>query len=196
MADGPPTFEHQDVPDIDGVRLIDMNGDSRADWVYVYQDGSTRIFINQRGTHIDGSRGLRPAWIEAASAHQGFAGQQIDRDYVKFGKIYASGRADYIRLVDANNPHTYNFELYMNAGSGGTSMKGDGVHYCDMYGRGHDDYLWVSSDGRISLYENDNSPPTWTSHASTDLLDTGRDRKSIHFGGMIFHFDICAGDTY
>jgi hypothetical protein len=74
MADGPPTFEHQDVAEIEGVRLIDINGDSRADWVYVYQDGSTHIFVNQRRTHIDGSRGLRPAWVEAASNHQGFAG--------------------------------------------------------------------------------------------------------------------------
>lgn len=118
------------------------------------------------------------------SAHQGFAGQQIDRDHVKFGRIYASGRADYIRLVDANDPHTYNLEFYENTGYGGTTLKGDGVHYCDMYGKGHDDYLWASNDGRISLYENDDSPPTWTCHDQTDLLDTGRDRKSLHFGGM------------
>jgi hypothetical protein len=103
--------------------------------------------------------------------------------------VYASGRADYIRLVDASDAHTYNVEFYMNTGTGGTMLKGDGVYYCDMYGRGHDDYLWVSSDGRISLYENDDSPPTWTSHDSTDVLDTGRDRKSLHFGGKCVTLD-------
>jgi hypothetical protein len=60
-----------DMPGIEGVRLIDINGDQRADWVYVYPDGHTKIFINQRGTKADGP-GLRPSWVEAAVAHRGF----------------------------------------------------------------------------------------------------------------------------
>jgi hypothetical protein len=56
---------------IEGVRLIDINGDQRADWVYVYPDGHTKIFINQRGTKADGP-GLRPSWVKAAVAHRGF----------------------------------------------------------------------------------------------------------------------------
>jgi hypothetical protein len=59
------------MPGIEGVRLIDINGDQRADWVYVYPDGHTKIFINQRGTKADGP-GLRPSWVEAAVAHRGF----------------------------------------------------------------------------------------------------------------------------
>ncbi|KAF2112802.1 hypothetical protein BDV96DRAFT_497426 [Lophiotrema nucula] len=179
---GAPTFDAKGQPGIEGVRLIDINGDGRSDWVYVYEDGSTRIFINQRGTHKNTTiHGLKPAWIEASAAHKGFAGlPDIDRDHVKFGRIYASGRADYIRIVDRDTPYQYDFEFYRNTGSGGTKLKGDGVHYCDMYGRGHDDYLWVWSTGMIELYENVDNPPSWNVH--NQILDTGRDRKSIHFG--------------
>jgi hypothetical protein len=59
------------MPGIEGVRLIDINGDQRADSVYVYPDGHTKIFTNQRGTKADGP-GLRPSWVEAAVAHRGF----------------------------------------------------------------------------------------------------------------------------
>lgn len=151
-----PTFDSKSMPDIEGVRLIDINGDFRADWVYVYPDGHSRIFVNQRGT-IDDGPGLKPAWIEATAAHAGFPGfPNMSRDNSKFGRIFSSGRADYVRVVEtpiggANGSDTeryeYSFEMYQNTGSGGTELKGDGVHYCDMYGRNHDDYLWVGSGG-------------------------------------------------
>lgn len=39
------TFDAKGMPGIEGVRLLDINGDSRDDWVYVYPGtGRTRIF--------------------------------------------------------------------------------------------------------------------------------------------------------
>lgn len=75
---------------------------------------------------------------------------------------------------------SYKFEAWKNTGAGGTKLRGDGVHYCDMFGRGYDDYLWVWSDGRIHLFENPLNPPNWIVH--DEILATGRIRKSIHFG--------------
>jgi len=54
------------------------------------------------------------------------------------------------------------------------------VYYCDMFGRGRDDYLWVWEAGAIHLFENSGSLPNWIVH--DEVLNTGRDRKGIQFG--------------
>lgn len=170
-----------------GVRLIDINGDFRADWVYVFPDGHTRIFINHRGTKADGA-GLKPAWVEAKSAHLGFPGTDIDQDHVKFGRLYGTGRADYIWVketatnVDKEVMYQYQFEVYRNDGAGGTKLRGDGARYCDMYGTGKDDFMYVFGDGsgKIELFENTGTPNVW--NVRNGILNTGRERKSLHFG--------------
>jgi len=50
-----------------------------------------------------------------------------------------------------------------------------------MFGRGHDDYLHVKSNGEIFLHENTKSPPNWNTHKEV-LLKTKRNRKTLHFG--------------
>lgn len=91
--------------------------------------------------------------------------------------------------------------LFENQGTGGTMVKGDGVYYCDMFGRGRDgehiyskllkhhhetdtdkadiDYLWVGPSGEITLYENIQSPPNWGQHGV--IININRDRRSIQF---------------
>lgn len=49
-----------------------------------------------------------------------------------------------------------------------------------MYGRGHDDYLWVWESGAIHLFENSGNLPNWVVH--NEIFNTGRNRKSIQFG--------------
>lgn len=170
------------MPDIAGVRLVDINGDFRADWVYVFPDGATKIWINQRGTAADGP-GLKPAWIEAAATHGPGAG--LTRDTVRFARIYGSGRADYVTLVEdildsgfeGVKYHRHNISVNRNEGIGGKNLRGDGVHYCDMYGRGHDDYVWVYSDGNFIVYENINNPPFWSPHEN--VLHVHHPRKGV-----------------
>jgi lysophospholipase L1-like esterase len=48
--------------------------------------------------------------------------------------------------------------LIQQAAAAGAS---DGTHYCDMTGRGSDDYIWMSTDGILYLYSNTHSPPSW-----------------------------------
>ncbi|KAK0761499.1 hypothetical protein N5P37_006451, partial [Trichoderma harzianum] len=163
---------------IGGVNLVDVNGDGRSDWVYLHKDGSSEIWINQRGDFDADGKGLRPHWVEATAAHPAIP-ELTDRTELVFGRISGSGRADLIwnRIADEKYVQSY---AYTNKGSGGTQRKGDGVHYCDMFGRGHDDYLWVSAEGEITLFENIKSPPNWGQHGK--IISIGRERKSIHFG--------------
>jgi hypothetical protein len=60
------------------------------------------------------------------------------RENITFGRIAGSPRADYV-----NTRPLGSLDLWENTGSGGTRLKGDGVRYCDMMGRGRDDYLWI-----------------------------------------------------
>ncbi|KAL1592781.1 hypothetical protein SLS60_011197 [Paraconiothyrium brasiliense] len=188
MVGGAPTFEHKGMPGIEGVYLLDINGDFKADWVYLFEDGSTRIFINQRGSKDDGGK-LKPFWIEATNGAHGFPDDpNMTRDHVKFGRITGGdpGHQDYIHVVEtsavANGKTTwsYTFDVFKNTGTGGTKVKGDGVRYCDMFGRGHDDYLWVWSTGSVELFENTQNPPLWNVHG--EIINVNRDRKSLHFG--------------
>ncbi|KAF2114469.1 SGNH hydrolase-type esterase domain-containing protein [Lophiotrema nucula] len=189
MVGGPPTFDAKGMPGNQGVRLLDINGDFRADWVYVFPDGHTRIFINHRGTKTDGG-GLKPAWVEASSAHPAFssAGKAIDLDHIKFGRVFGTGKQDFVWVrelatkVDDEILFSYFFEVYQNTGTGGTRLRGDGARYCDMYGRGRDDFMYIFGDGtgKIDLFENTGVANKWNVHNT--ILTTGRDRKSVHFG--------------
>lgn len=128
MTGGDVVYDTTSLGDIAGIRLVDINGDFRSDIISMDSTGKTRIFINQRGTKEDGA-GLKPHWIEASAAHGGgFADRTVD--YFKFGRIYGSGRADYIVLKETNVKdslgwkHTYDFAVYKNTGSGGRKVKG------------------------------------------------------------------------
>ncbi|KAI1295187.1 hypothetical protein F5Y03DRAFT_399325 [Xylaria venustula] len=182
LVGGAPTFYAQHEPEgIEGVHLVDINGDGRSDWVYVYNDGSTKIFTNQRGDKDDDGPGLRPHWTRATKDHPAY-NYVAAKHNVHFGRIWGSGRTDRIitLLYSRDSDSSYVLLPFRNTGKGGTKLKGDGVYYCDMFGRGHDDYLWVLSTGEITLYENINSPPNWGQHGV--IIDIGRDRKSIQFG--------------
>ncbi|KAK4210281.1 carbohydrate esterase [Rhypophila decipiens] len=186
LVPGAPTFLAQHESEgVAGVHLVDINGDHRSDWVYVYKDGSTKIFINQRGSYDDDGPGLRPHWVRATAEHPALSALQRGRTSgIIFGRLDGTGRADRVVLYHSANDLSLGYyitlQAYKNNGHGGTKRKGDGVFYCDMFGRGRDDYLWVLSTGEITLFENIQSPPNWGQHGV--IIDINRDRKSIHFG--------------
>ena len=128
------------TPNKSMVRLGDINGDWRADWMYIGDQGEVDTVINQRGYGL----GIKPYWWDAGRTHRGMgtagAGAQI-----RFGRVFGSGRLDYIWLKPAGN--NIEVEVYQNIGDGGQRMKGDGTYYCDMTGSGSDDYIWVWSGG-------------------------------------------------
>lgn len=121
------------------MRFIDMNGDNRADWFYLENDTIANIRINQRGDRSDG-QGLKPHWRNNSKQIKGWPKDaRVSTDNILFGKVFGSARNDIIHLEQVGGEANYVFHFYRNTGAGGAHLRGDGVRYCDMYGRGYDE---------------------------------------------------------
>lgn len=127
-----------------------------------------------------------PYWDPIGTTHGGLASFNVSNANlaVKFGRLYGSGRQDYIWVekekVDGGYKH--HLHVFKNTGHGGTYVKGDGSNYCDMDGDGLDDYIWIGPNGEIDIYVNTKSPPTWSNHLGVTTL--GVPRKTIHVADM------------
>lgn len=128
--------------DIRGTRYVDINGDFRADWVWVGDQGDTDIYINKRGPGDNEDRyGLVPYWEHAAASHPGM-GAAGARDRVHFARLFSkdgSGRRDYAYVTDlGKNPVSNNWfiqvNVWRNDGQGGTQSMSDFDRYCDVSG--------------------------------------------------------------
>ncbi|KNG81650.1 hypothetical protein ANOM_009765 [Aspergillus nomiae NRRL 13137] len=170
-------FKGKGMGDITGVRLVDINGDFRSDWLWLDDKGKVTTYINNRGT----GKNLIPDWREAGVTHAGM-GVNGAKNRIKFGRVYAGGGADYTwieSVKQTNGDWKHYAHVYKNTGHGGTKLKGDGVYYCDMRGTGADDYVWISSEGRGYLYGNVHDPPVWKPEG-TEIFNVKKDRKSLH----------------
>ncbi|KAF4944222.1 hypothetical protein FSARC_14725 [Fusarium sarcochroum] len=178
----------RDMGDIEGVRFVDINGDGRSDWLWIDKTGKVTTFINQRG---DG-KGMVPSWLDAGVTHGGMGQSTQGREYIMFGRLYDSSRRDYAWLDWGGSCKltkcAVELKAWKNTGHGGKFQKGDGAKWGDMSGSGFDDYIWVSPDGQINVFQNRNSKPGstdqykigWIDHGV--VLKTGMDRKAIHIG--------------
>ncbi|KAI0529773.1 hypothetical protein GGR58DRAFT_526027 [Xylaria digitata] len=156
-----------------GVFLGDLNGDYKADYLYIGNNENVDTWINQRGH----GKGIVPKWRSAGLTHPGQAKSDI-RSNIKFGRIYGSGRLDYIYLKEEED--WFDVRVFENKGSGGTKRKGDGNFYCDMRGTGADDLVWIYYDGRVDeINTNIHSPPNW-GHSTTITLTVPGPRTGIH----------------
>ena len=156
-----------------GVYLGDINGDYRTDYLYIGDNGNVETWINSRGWNP----GIVPSWRSAGLTHPGQAASDI-RGNIKFGRIYGSGRLDYIYLHEDDTG--YDVRVWENTGSGGTRRKADGNFYCDMRGTGADDYVWIYSDGHAAeINANIHDPPYW-GHSTTITLSVPGPRVGIH----------------
>jgi hypothetical protein len=102
------------------------------------------------------------------------------RNNIKFGRIFGSGRLDYLYIKEGTN--WYDIYAFENQGGGGTKRKGDGDSYCDMRGTGSDDYVWIYQDGHAAeIYANLHQPPGWGhSTKMTLILPVPSPRIGIH----------------
>ncbi|KAI1149546.1 hypothetical protein F4825DRAFT_49431 [Nemania diffusa] len=156
-----------------GVFLGDLNGDFKADYLYVGNNGNVDTWINQR-SH---GKGIVPEWRAAGLTHPGQAESDILSN-IKFGRIYGSGRLDYIYLKEEDD--WFDTHVFENKGAGGTKRKGDGNFYCDMRGTGSDDLVWIYSDGSVDeINTNIHSPPNW-GHSTSITLAVPGPRAGIH----------------
>ncbi|KAJ4295166.1 Glucan endo-1,3-alpha-glucosidase agn1 [Kalmusia sp. IMI 367209] len=175
------------TPDWPGVQFLDINGDGRGDYVFVGEDGKTDIYINQRGDLSDGP-GLKPHWVHAATSHAGFSGDtSMTRDNIIFGRIYGTGRQDYIRIYEqaaavfGHNYYGYKLSVWRNDGSGGTRVNGDGIRFCDLTGDGFEDMIYIWDGGMVDVWlgSGDDNAPTWTSIGR--MVELATNRKFVHF---------------
>lgn len=156
-----------------GVVFADLNGDFRDDYLWVGDTGNVHTWNNMRGWN----KGIVPEWRDAGITHKGQAKTGI-QDRIKFGRIYGSGRHDYIYLREDDTG--IDMLVWENKGVGGTKRKADGNFYCDMRGTGSDDYVWIYFDGHAAEFNaNIHNPPLWGHDIKIELNVPGP-RVGIH----------------
>ena len=111
------------------IRLVVINGDGRADYVILREDGSALVYTNVPGS------GVAPAWGPSPVALANGVG--ASRNNVIFGDVDGDGKADYLVI----NPKTGAIDAYINKDMGGTAQAGNGVRFADLNGDGKSDYL-------------------------------------------------------
>ncbi|EHK97448.1 hypothetical protein M7I_6785 [Glarea lozoyensis 74030] len=170
---GERVFDKVATADRSGVILGDLNGDNRADYMFIGNNGNVNTWTNMRGW----GPGIVPEWNDAGITHQGQGDQNIRRN-IKFGRIFGSGKLDYIYIKEEKE--WYDVHVWENLGAGATRRKADGNYYCDMRGTGRDDYVWIySHGGSAEIFANIQSPPEW-GHDVTIKLSVPGPRNGIH----------------
>jgi hypothetical protein len=188
----------------DEVIITDINGDFKDDLLFIGDNGNSDTYINNRGW----GAGIVPDWRSAGITHPGQGDYGI-RENIKFGRIYGSGRRDYIYLKEEKT--YYDVIVWENQGYGGTKRKGDGNFYCDMRGTGcescgahslfarliftADDYVWIymvspaSSSTytftylcRTVMQTRLNCSPTSTSHRTVSQFSKSPDKANCRRG--------------
>ncbi|KAK3904393.1 hypothetical protein C8A05DRAFT_42499 [Staphylotrichum tortipilum] len=184
FGEGKPVFTGKGMGSIDGVHLVDINGDFRSDWLWLDDTGKATTYINQRGQ----TKGLIPNWDSVGVTHGGM-GEAGARSQIRFARLYESGRSDYVYvkcLTLQNGRCDYEVRAWKNTGGGGAHQKGDGARWCDMSGTGNDDYVFIDHNSKITIFRNSNTPPNTDYSGWYDegvVLDLGGiNRKAIHLG--------------
>lgn len=169
-------FDAKGKGNITGVRMLDINGDGRADWLWVSDVGEVETWTGSR-TCQSGKigDGLKVDWRQGFSkgqssgyTHAGVGGlnpQGDIRTRILFGRVWGVpqdfgnfGRKDYVYLEhsEADGTHSFKMRAWKSSGFGGTKVKADGDKYCNMLGHedGSEDYVWTWSTGKMILHPN------------------------------------------
>ncbi|WFE36349.1 FG-GAP-like repeat-containing protein [Micromonospora sp. WMMD975] len=132
------------------VRLADLNGDGRDDYLAVGAQGQVRAWLNVR----DGDR-VGWDWRDEVAAGAG------PREQVRFADLNGDGRDDYLLVGDQGQ-----VRLWLNTGTGdgvawtsaGQVAAGAGprdrVRFADLNGDGRDDYLVLGDLGQVQGWLN------------------------------------------
>jgi len=149
--------------------------------VYVNANAQVTTWINQRGF---GSGSLVPAWSSSGVTHGGQSSPS--RPKLSWARVWGTQKYDYIISSDAATSVSWE-----NTGVGGTTLKGDGSHYCDMTGNGREDYVNIASNGQMTFFENISNPPLWGTTYGV-IYTVTKSRKEVHLADMdgeyVLHF--------
>ncbi|KAK1523960.1 uncharacterized protein CCOS01_09047 [Colletotrichum costaricense] len=175
------------------IRLADMDGDGKDDYAYIDDNGAIWLWYNQGDADtsmvIDG---IRFADID---------GDGIE-DYVWLhldtgAPTVFDGKDDYLVL----DPKTGELHAYLNKGPDESKAEkwlwdpvgsiatglgpGANVRFADIDGDGYDDYIFLKSNGGITIYRNvweTNKPPSsWRPLPEADASGIGQRPEEIDF---------------
>lgn len=138
-----------------GVRFADMSGDGLADYVWVADDGSLFLFINNNALTNPWS-----PWGYVGQIAIGVAGQ---RSKVQLVDLNGDGAADYVSVDPTNGAATAWINYNQGRGwwnpvgqvCGGFWSEGTGILYADLFGDGRSGLLYVHPDtGAVDAWHN------------------------------------------
>ncbi|KAG4436760.1 hypothetical protein IFR05_007757 [Cadophora sp. M221] len=136
-----------------GVRFADLNGDGRAEYLYVNTDGSVEAYLN-----LGSDSGANPGQVSWLSQGKIATGVGQGRDNVVFADINGDGRADYLAVSRTDGSTV----AYINGGGPddkfnaakvvwyphgtigtGVGSNGKGVQFADLNGDGRAEFIDV-----------------------------------------------------
>jgi hypothetical protein len=131
--------------DAAGVRFADLNGDGRAEYLYVSEDGSVEAYLNLGGPD-DGPNAAKVSWLPQGTIAMGVG---EGRENVVFADVNGDGRADYVAVSRTDGsaklwlngggkdygPNTVKVVWYPHGTIGtGVGTNGKGVQLADLNG--------------------------------------------------------------
>lgn len=175
------------------VVMAELNGDERADYVKIFDDGTARVALNTPGEPG------KPDWVDAGviqlPGHSPGLGAGV-----RFADVNGDGRDDYLLLGPEGQVEAYlnkaDFPYWDYQGviaPGVSGATGAAIRFADVNGDGRDDYLRTSDAAAVHAYINtvgDNGKIHWKEwlnwapgvwYGSRDklrLADVNGDRKA------------------
>ncbi|KAJ7804831.1 hypothetical protein B0H14DRAFT_2383470 [Mycena olivaceomarginata] len=165
------------------VRFADLNGDGRAEYLWLDEQGVTTAFLNL-GSGQTGINAGQVQWLPSGVIATGVG---ASRRQVQFADLNGDGRAEYLFVHDDGS-----VDAWLNLGgpddgpnaakvvwspSGsiatGIGEDGTGVRFADLNGDGRAEYLWLDENGAMTAYLNLGSPTGGLAAANVDWLPQG-----------------------
>jgi hypothetical protein len=187
----------------DQIRFADLDGDGKADYLWVHDDGSVEAWINGGGPN-DGADAAKVTWLPQGKIADGIG---KDGTNVVFADVDGDGRADYLWL----DPATGDVTAYLNTGpkipnnktvagqvgwnplgviaSGFTVTRNSvaAARFADLNGDGRMDYCVLSYvNGNVTAWHNEpgsNGNITWDQLGEV-ALGVGDDGRTMQFGDL------------
>ncbi|KAJ7648750.1 SGNH hydrolase-type esterase domain-containing protein [Mycena polygramma] len=161
------------------VRFADLNGDGRAEYLWLDTKGVTTAFLNL-GSSQTGINAGKVDWLPSGVIATGVG---ASRHQVQFADLNGDGRAEYLWVHDDGS-----VDAWLNLGgpdnakvtwspSGsvatGIGKDGVGVRFADLNGDGRAEYLYLDENGAMTAYLNLGSPNGGLGAANVGWLPQG-----------------------